>query len=267
MAHELGVGVTDLIGVGAKKVLDIRTKWAGIIGEYTFDDMVKELEKPGRDPRDLFKVFQFREDIFEVKDLKEGMLCPGLVTNVTNFGAFVDVGVHQDGLVHISELSNQFVDDPRKVVNPGDQVTVRVLAVDLAKNQISFSMILDPSTRQKAQSAEGLFRSSPAQQGQGRSQQDRPRQGSPRSGEGSASRTPQFPSRANDPSRAAVGGPNSSSKTGSHSGSQQNKSFSKTASSNSGGNNKSKGDDFSRRPQASPFNNPFAALQGITNKK
>lgn len=103
-------------------------------------------------------MFQFREDIFEVKDLKEGMICPGLVTNVTNFGAFVDVGVHQDGLVHISEMSHQFVDDPRKVVNPGDQVTVRVLAVDLAKNQISFSMILDASTRQKAQSADSLMR-------------------------------------------------------------------------------------------------------------
>lgn len=70
MAQELGVAVTDLIGAGAKKILDIRTKWAGIIGEYTFEDMVKELEKPGRDPRDVFKVFQFREDIFEVKDLK-----------------------------------------------------------------------------------------------------------------------------------------------------------------------------------------------------
>ncbi len=75
---------------------------------------MKELEKPGRDPRDPFKVFQFRDDIMEVKDLKEGMICPGIVTNVTNFGAFVDIGVHQDGLVHISALSHKFVDDPRK---------------------------------------------------------------------------------------------------------------------------------------------------------
>jgi uncharacterized protein len=112
--------------------------------------MVKELEKPGRDPRDPFKVFQFRDDIFEVKDLKEGMICPGLVTNVTNFGAFVDIGVHQDGLVHISELAHKFVDDPRKVVNPGDQVTVKVLKVDQAKNQISLSMKLEAAPDHKS---------------------------------------------------------------------------------------------------------------------
>ena len=277
MAHELGVGVTDLIGAGAKKILDIRTKWAGIIGEYTFEDIVKELEKPGRDPRDVFKVFQFREDIFEVKDLKEGLICPGLVTNVTNFGAFVDVGVHQDGLVHISEMSNQFVEDPRKVVNPGDQVTVRVLAVDLAKNQISFSMILDPSTRQRAQSAEGTFRSSPAQVGggQGRSQQDRShntgsaRSGGSGGGNAGDQKSVQFASRANSPQKPAF--PKSNSNTGSNADSnsrnQQGKSFSKSGSSNSGGHNKQKGDEFSRRPQASPFNNPFAALQGITNNK
>lgn len=148
MAQELGVTVSQLIGEGAKKILELRTKWASIIGEYTFDDIVKELEKPGRDPRDPFKVFSFRDDIFEVKDLKEGMICPGIVTNVTNFGAFVDIGVHQDGLVHISELSHKFVDDPRKVVNPGDQVMVKVLSVDLDKNQISLTMILDEAQRQ-----------------------------------------------------------------------------------------------------------------------
>ena len=149
MAQDMGVGLNELVGEGAKKLLAARTKWASIVGEYTFDDMIKELEKPGRDPRDPFKVFQFREDIFEVKDLKEGMLCPGLVTNVTNFGAFVDIGVHQDGLVHISEIAHKFVDDPRKVVNPGDQVTVKVLKVDHAKNQISLSMKLEASPDQK----------------------------------------------------------------------------------------------------------------------
>ncbi|MDX9730942.1 MAG: Tex family protein [Bdellovibrionales bacterium] len=143
MAAELSVPVTGLMGDGAKKLLALRTKWAQIIGEFTFDDIVRELEKPGRDPRDPFKVFAFRDDIFEVKDLKEGMICPGIVTNVTNFGAFVDIGVHQDGLVHISELSTKFVDDPRKVANPGDQVTIRVLGVDTEKNQISLSMVLD----------------------------------------------------------------------------------------------------------------------------
>ena len=148
MAAELGMNVSQLMGEGAKRLLELRTKWAALIGEYTFDDIVRELEKPGRDPRDPYKVFAFRDDIFEVKDLQDGMICPGVVTNVTNFGAFVDVGVHQDGLVHISELSYQFVDDPRKVVSPGDQVTVKVIAVDKDKNQISLSMLLEPRPKE-----------------------------------------------------------------------------------------------------------------------
>jgi uncharacterized protein len=143
MAKDLGVSLSDVIGEGAKKLLSQRTKWAQLVGEFTFDDIVKELEKPGRDPRDPFKVFQYRDDIMEVKDLKEGMICPGIVTNVTNFGAFVDIGVHQDGLVHISALSHKFVDDPRKVVNPGDHVSVKVLKVDTVKNQISLTMKMD----------------------------------------------------------------------------------------------------------------------------
>lgn len=150
MAQDLNVNLNELVGEGARKLLAARTKWASVIGEYTFDDMVKELEKPGRDPRDPFKVFQFRDDIFEVKDLKEGLICPGLVTNVTNFGAFVDIGVHQDGLVHISELAHKFVEDPRKVVNPGDQVTVKVLKVDHAKNQIALSMKLEAAPEHKS---------------------------------------------------------------------------------------------------------------------
>lgn len=143
MATDLGISVSDLMGEGAKRLLEVRTKWIQLIGEFTFDDIVKELEKPGRDPRENFKLFQFRDDIFELKDVQAGMICPGIVTNVTNFGAFVDIGVHQDGLVHISELSNQFVQDTRKVVKPGDQVTVKVIAVDVTKNQISLTMKLE----------------------------------------------------------------------------------------------------------------------------
>ncbi|KYG64425.1 helix-hairpin-helix domain-containing protein [Bdellovibrio bacteriovorus] len=150
MAKDLGVSLTEIIGEGAKKLLAQRTKWAQLVGEFTFDDIVKELEKPGRDPRDPFKVFQFRDDIMEVKDLQEGMICPGIVTNVTNFGAFVDIGVHQDGLVHISALSHKFVDDPRKVVNPGDHVTVKVLKVDQVKNQISLTMKMDDAPEASA---------------------------------------------------------------------------------------------------------------------
>ncbi len=110
------------------------------IGPFTFDDIIRDLEKPGRDPREEFAQFQFRDDIHEVKDLKPGMICPGIVTNVTNFGAFVDIGVHQDGLVHISQLSDKFIKDPREAVSPGDRVKVRVLEANMEKNQISLSM-------------------------------------------------------------------------------------------------------------------------------
>lgn len=143
MAQDIGASIGEVIGEGAKKLAAHREKWAKLVGEYTINDILNELEKPGRDPRDPFKVFQFREDIFEVKDLQEAMICPGIVTNVTNFGAFVDIGVHQDGLVHISELSHKFVEDPRKVVNPGDQVQVMVIKVDTEKNQIALSMKLE----------------------------------------------------------------------------------------------------------------------------
>ncbi len=154
MSQELGVQISQLIGDGAKKLLEVRTKWAALVGEFTFDDIVKELEKPGRDPRDPYRVFAFRDDIFEMKDLKAGMICPGIVSNVTNFGAFVDIGVHQDGLVHLSQLSHQFIDDPRKVVNPGDQVTIKVISVDLDKKQISLSMLLDERPKQMPRAAD-----------------------------------------------------------------------------------------------------------------
>ena len=179
MAQDLGVSISDLSGSGAKKLVDLRTKWATIIGEFTFDDIIKELEKPGRDPRDPFKAFSFLEDIFEVKDLKVGMEAPGIVTNVTNFGAFVDIGVHQDGLVHISELAHEFVEDPRKVVSPGDHVRVKVLAVDLQKNQISLSMKLGPAPERPARAprpeARAQQRSAQGGGGESRSQQ-RPQQ-------------------------------------------------------------------------------------------
>ncbi len=131
--------ITDLIGGGAT-VLREEKDLLEEVGSYTLQDMINELEKPGRDPRETFIPFSFREDIFELKDLKPGLVCPGIVTNVTNFGAFVDIGVHQDGLVHISQLANRFVDDPQKVVSPGDRVSVRVLEVNIDKKQISLTM-------------------------------------------------------------------------------------------------------------------------------
>ncbi|HEY8270732.1 MAG TPA: Tex family protein [Pseudobdellovibrionaceae bacterium] len=219
MAQELDCAILDVVGEGAKKLLTLKKKWATLIGEFTFDDIVKELEKPGRDPRDPFKVFQFRDDIFEVKDLKEGMICSGIVTNVTNFGAFVDIGVHQDGLVHISALSNKFVEDPRKVVNPGDAVSVKVLKVDMEKNQISLTMRLDEAPEHKApREMKSAMKSAqpsgarPAQQGGRQQQHVKPAQGKPLHGGGRDHR--------------------------------------------GGG-----------KPAGNPFNNPFAALLNVTDKK
>ena len=111
-------------------------------GLPTVQDILKELEKPGRDPRPEFKTAAFKDGVENVKDLQPGMLLEGVVTNVANFGAFVDIGVHQDGLVHISALSNKFVKDPREVVKAGDVVRVKVLEVDLARSRIALTMRL-----------------------------------------------------------------------------------------------------------------------------
>jgi uncharacterized protein len=99
-----------------------------------------ELTKPGRDPRDRFEAFSFDESVKTIEDLKPGMKLPGIVTNVTNFGAFVDIGVHQDGLVHISEISDKFVKDPTEIVKVQQKVTVKVLDVDLDRKRIALSM-------------------------------------------------------------------------------------------------------------------------------
>jgi protein Tex len=139
LAKRLNKTVRDFMGAGVELVRK-DSLLSQEVGEFTFGDIVRELEKPGRDPRDVFVPFAFREDIHELKDLQPGMICPGIVTNVTNFGAFVDIGVHQDGLVHISQLSEKFVKDPKDVVSPGDRVKIKVLEVNLEKSQISLSM-------------------------------------------------------------------------------------------------------------------------------
>jgi uncharacterized protein len=111
-------------------------------GLPTVQDILAELEKPGRDPRPEFKTVAFREGVEKIADLQPGMLLDGVVTNVANFGAFVDIGVHQDGLVHVSALADRFVKDPRDVVKTGDHVKVKVLEVDAARNRISLTMRL-----------------------------------------------------------------------------------------------------------------------------
>lgn len=112
-------------------------------GVITISDVIKELEKPGRDPRPEFTTVEFRDDVQEIKDLKADMVLDGIVTNVTNFGAFVDVGVHQDGLVHISALTDAFVSDPHLIVKAGDKVKVKVLAADTNRNRIDLTMRLN----------------------------------------------------------------------------------------------------------------------------
>ena len=119
-------------------------------GEPTVRDIIKELEKPGRDPRPEFKTASFKDGIEKVSDLKEGMILEGVITNVTNFGAFVDIGVHQDGLVHISVIADSFVKDPHDVVKTGEVVKVKVMDVDIKRNRIALSMRLTEAVERKA---------------------------------------------------------------------------------------------------------------------
>jgi uncharacterized protein len=140
-AQRLGKKLSDLVGEGAK-LLEKDSVIRAELGDFTFRDVIQELAKPGRDPREPFEAFSFREDVSKIEDLKPGMQLPGIVTNVTNFGAFVDVGVHQDGLVHISHLADRFVKDPREIVEPGQTVHVKILEVDVAKKRISLTMKL-----------------------------------------------------------------------------------------------------------------------------
>jgi uncharacterized protein len=140
MAGDLGVGLGSLVGNGELAgQIDIRRYMGGDVGEPTLHDIIAELKKPGRDPRSSFEPPAFREDVTEIEDLEPGMMLDGVVTNVTAFGAFVDVGVHQDGLVHVSQLADRFVKDPREVVRVGDRLRVRVLSVDLERKRIGLS--------------------------------------------------------------------------------------------------------------------------------
>ena len=140
MARDLGVAVAALVGnpVLAARI-DIARYCSDDVGEPTLRDIVAELGKPGRDPRQQFEAPSFRDDVREMKDLVVGMSLSGVVTNVTAFGAFVDVGVHQDGLVHISQLADHFVSNPHDVVKAGDRISVRVVEVDLARKRIALS--------------------------------------------------------------------------------------------------------------------------------
>ena len=147
MAKDLGIELTALIGhpehVDKIKVSNYVSE---TVGEPTLRDIIAELKKPGRDPRATFEKPAFRDDVTEFEHVKEGMVLEGIVTNVTAFGAFVDIGVHQDGLVHVSELSNRFIKDPSEVVKTGDRLKVRVVTIDKARRRIALSAKMQPVT-------------------------------------------------------------------------------------------------------------------------
>ena len=141
MAKDLQSDLKTIIGKSdIKSKIDLKKYVNDEVGLPTLQDILEELVKPGRDPRKEFEVFSFDDSVHDINDLREGMTLPGIVTNVTNFGAFVDIGVHQDGLVHISEISNTFVKDPNEVVKVSQKVQVRVTSVDVARKRIALSM-------------------------------------------------------------------------------------------------------------------------------
>ena len=147
MAKDLGCTVKEIMeNEEMRKKIDI-SRYNGIttssgetIGSFTLNDIMKELEKPGRDPRAEIETFDFDPNVHTPDDLTEGMILPGIVTNITKFGAFVDVGVHQDGLVHISQLSDKYITDPSEVVRLHQHVKVRVVEVDRKRGRIALSM-------------------------------------------------------------------------------------------------------------------------------
>lgn len=145
MASDLDVSVEDLVGdVGLRSRIDVRRYATETMGLPTLQDIMAELEKPGRDPREGFETVSFMEGIEKIEDVRPGMELPGVVTNITGFGVFVDIGVHQDGLVHISELADRYVKNPADVVRVHQKVTVTVLDVDLKRKRIALSMRRKP---------------------------------------------------------------------------------------------------------------------------
>jgi len=144
MAADAGGSIADLMKDKSLRMkVRLQDYVSDTIGLPTLNDIMQELTKPGRDPRKQFEMFSFAEGVNSIEDLQTGMKLPGIVTNATAFGAFVDVGVHQDGLVHISQMADRYVKDPAEVVSVHQKVEVTVLSVDLAKKRISLSMKAD----------------------------------------------------------------------------------------------------------------------------
>ncbi|MEU3246226.1 Tex family protein [Streptomyces sp. NPDC006875] len=180
MVKSAGGGVATLIGnTGVLRSLSPADFVDDTFGLPTVSDILKELEKPGRDPRPAFKTATFKEGVEKISDLTSGMVLEGVVTNVAAFGAFVDIGVHQDGLVHVSAMSRTFVKDPRDVVKPGDIVKVKVLDIDIPRKRISLTLRLDDEAAPQDQQGDGR-----PQRGGGRPPQQRGQQRQARGGSG-----------------------------------------------------------------------------------
>jgi len=157
IARDLDCGVNDLMqNDGLRKKIRLEKYVSDSVGLPTLTDIIQELAKPGRDPREQFESFSFTEGINDINDLRTGMKLPGIVTNITNFGAFVDIGVHQDGLVHLSQLSNRFVKDPNEVVKVHQKVEVTVTEVDASRKRIALSMKTEESPQANKQRDKGF---------------------------------------------------------------------------------------------------------------
>lgn len=166
MAKDLNCKVEDLMkDEQLRKKIKLQNYISETVGLPTLTDIMDELAKPGRDPREQFEAFSFSEGINSINDLHVGMTLPGIITNITAFGAFVDIGVHQDGLVHVSQMSDKFIKDPNEVVKVSQKVMVRVTEVDVARKRIALSMKSDEKPEQKAR---------PAQKSSANHQQKRP---------------------------------------------------------------------------------------------
>ena len=175
IAADTGRDIRSLIGdSGTLKRLDPKQYMDEKFGLTTISDILLELEKPGRDPRPEFKTAEFQEGVETLKDLKLGMQLEGVVTNVTNFGAFVDIGVHQDGLVHISALSEKFVKDPYEVVKAGDIVRVKVMEVDIPRNRVALSMRMSDTPGEKVEGPRGGGNKGSTPRTERHSSQDKP---------------------------------------------------------------------------------------------
>ena len=147
MARDMGCSLDGLIAnAGLISKIPLEKYVSGTIGMPTLLDIKAELAKPGRDPREPFAIFSFQDGVQTLEDLRPGMKLPGVVTNITAFGAFVDIGVHQDGLLHVSQMAQRYIKDPREVVSVHQKVMVTVVAVDLERKRIALSMRAEPGT-------------------------------------------------------------------------------------------------------------------------